>query len=113
MADVKHTAEEVNRCGGTSALGAKLGARLANLADRHRLPDDPSPCSTCGLKRGTLANMNNRTMMDAMNVLLGLDGEVILFFDPRTGLPLQIRGDAPRIGSTEINLKSVTMRAAQ
>jgi hypothetical protein len=44
--------------------------------------------------------------------VLGLNGEIILFFDPKTGLPLQIRGDAPRIGSTEINLKSVTMRAA-
>jgi hypothetical protein len=44
--------------------------------------------------------------------VLGLDGEIILFFDSKTGLPLQIRGDAPRIGSTEINLKSVTMRAA-
>ncbi|CAA0126197.1 Uncharacterised protein [Halioglobus japonicus] len=44
--------------------------------------------------------------------VLGLDGEIILFFDPATGLPLQIRGDAPRIGGTEIKLKSVTMRAA-
>ncbi len=43
--------------------------------------------------------------------VLGLDGEIILFFDSKTGLPLQIRGDAPRIGSTEIKLKSVTMRA--
>lgn len=42
--------------------------------------------------------------------LLGLKGEIILFFDPETGLPLQIRGDAPRIGTTEIKLKSVTMR---
>tara|TARA_R110002049_G_scaffold31098_20_gene105885 strand:- start:679 stop:1515 length:837 start_codon:yes stop_codon:yes gene_type:complete len=44
--------------------------------------------------------------------VLGLDGEIILLFDPATGLPLQIRGDAPRIGGTEIKLKSVTMRAA-
>ncbi|MCB1688144.1 MAG: hypothetical protein KDI33_06650 [Halioglobus sp.] len=44
--------------------------------------------------------------------VLGLDGEIILFFDPKSGLPLQIRGDAPRIGNTEIKLKSVTMRAA-
>ena len=44
--------------------------------------------------------------------VLGLDGEIILLFDPKSGLPLQIRGDAPRIGGTEINLKSVTMRAA-
>ncbi len=42
--------------------------------------------------------------------LLGLNGEIILFFDRVTGLPLQIRGQAPRIGATEINLKSVTLR---
>jgi hypothetical protein len=42
--------------------------------------------------------------------LLGLQGEIILFFDRSSGLPLQIRGIAPRIGATAINLKSVTMR---
>jgi hypothetical protein len=42
--------------------------------------------------------------------LLGLQGEIILFFDRSSGLPLQIRGIAPRIGTTGINLKSVTMR---
>ena len=45
--------------------------------------------------------------------LFGLHGEIILFFDRSSGLPLQVRGIAPRIGATEINLKSVTMRAAQ
>lgn len=45
--------------------------------------------------------------------LLGLQGEIILFFDKASGLPLQIRGTAPRIGATDINLKSVTMRPAQ
>lgn len=45
--------------------------------------------------------------------LLGLEGEIILFFDKVTGLPLQVRGNAPRIGATDINLKSVTMRPAQ
>jgi hypothetical protein len=45
--------------------------------------------------------------------LLGLEGEIILFFDKDSGLPLQIRGTAPRIGATDINLKSVTMRPAQ
>ena len=44
--------------------------------------------------------------------LLGLQGEIILFFDKATGLPLQVRGTAPRIGDTDINLKSVTMRNA-
>ena len=41
--------------------------------------------------------------------LLGLNGELILLFDHESGLPLQIRGQAPRIGPTKINLKSVTM----
>ena len=45
--------------------------------------------------------------------LLGLQGEIILFFDRSSGLPLQIRGSAPRIGATAINLRSVTMREAR
>ncbi len=45
--------------------------------------------------------------------LLGLRGEIILFFDRSSGLPLQIRGVAPRIGPTAINLKSVTMRTSR
>ncbi len=45
--------------------------------------------------------------------LLGLQGEIIVFFDRSSGLPLQIRGAAPRIGATAINLKSVTMRQLQ
>jgi hypothetical protein len=44
--------------------------------------------------------------------VLGLQGEIILLFDRNSGLPLQIRGEAPRIGTTEINLKSATLRAA-
>jgi hypothetical protein len=45
--------------------------------------------------------------------LLGLQGDIILFFDRSTGLPLQIRGIAPRIGPTAINLRSVTMRESR
>lgn len=41
--------------------------------------------------------------------LLGLHGEIILFFDRDSGLPLQVRGTAPRIGPMEINLKAVTL----
>lgn len=41
---------------------------------------------------------------------LGLEDEIILFFDRDNGLPLQVRGVAPRIGDTEINLKAVTWR---
>ena len=42
--------------------------------------------------------------------LLGLQGEIILFFDKDSGVLLQVRGTAPRIGETEVNLKTVTMR---
>lgn len=44
--------------------------------------------------------------------LLGLHGDIILLFDRETGLPLQVRGDAPRVGRMEINLKAATLRAA-
>lgn len=43
--------------------------------------------------------------------LLGLSGDIIVLFDRFSGLPLQVRGEAPRIGDTQINLKSATMRA--
>tara|TARA_R110001592_G_scaffold336960_1_gene622790 strand:- start:56765 stop:57622 length:858 start_codon:yes stop_codon:yes gene_type:complete len=42
--------------------------------------------------------------------LMGLNGDIIILFDEENGLPLQLRGSAPRIGATEINLKSVTLR---
>lgn len=42
--------------------------------------------------------------------LLGLHSDIILFFDKASGLLVQVRGTAPRIGPTQINLKSVTMR---
>jgi len=45
--------------------------------------------------------------------LLGLQGDIILFFDRDSGLPLQVRGVAPRIGTTAINLKSTTMRESR
>lgn len=45
--------------------------------------------------------------------LLGLQEDIILFFDKTSGLPLQVRGVAPRIGATNIDLKSVTMRTGQ
>jgi hypothetical protein len=43
--------------------------------------------------------------------LLGLDGEITVRFDAATGVPLQLRGRAPRIGATTINLKAVRMKA--
>lgn len=62
------------RCG-TSTGAARLGAALADVATRHRRPGDPDPCGTCGLKKGTLPNMAGRTMIDAMHVLAGIDGD--------------------------------------
>lgn len=45
--------------------------------------------------------------------ILGLEDDIILLFDRKSGLPLQILGVAPRIGSTKINLRSVTMRESK
>ena len=42
--------------------------------------------------------------------LLGLGGEITILFDQESLLPLQLRGNAPRIGAAEINLKRVTLR---
>lgn len=42
--------------------------------------------------------------------LLGLQGDIILYLDRESGLPLQLRGVAPRIGAASINLKSASMR---
>ncbi len=44
--------------------------------------------------------------------LLGLSGDLLIFFDRQNDLPLQLRGVAPRIGEKAINLKSVRMRSA-
>jgi hypothetical protein len=42
--------------------------------------------------------------------LLGLSGEITVLFDQEGKLPLQLRGTAPKIGDTEINLKAATLR---
>jgi hypothetical protein len=43
--------------------------------------------------------------------LLGLQDDITVLFDWTTGLPLQLRGQAPRVGQVEIDLKAVTLRA--
>jgi len=42
--------------------------------------------------------------------LLGLNNDITVLFDEDSGLPLQLRGSAPRIGTTQINLKRATLR---
>lgn len=42
--------------------------------------------------------------------LMGLHGRLILFFDKETGVPVQLRGSAPRIGDSHIDLKKVVLR---
>jgi hypothetical protein len=41
--------------------------------------------------------------------LLGLNGEITLQLDRVSGLPLLLRGTAPRVGATEIKLRAVTL----
>lgn len=45
--------------------------------------------------------------------LMGLSGRLILLFDKQTGVPIQLRGSAPRIGDSHIDLKKVILREAQ
>ncbi|MFV8817830.1 hypothetical protein [Haliea sp. E17] len=42
--------------------------------------------------------------------LLGLEGDIRIIFDAASDLPLQLRGLAPRVGATAINLSEVTLR---
>jgi len=42
--------------------------------------------------------------------LLGLHGRITLLFDKESSIPVQLRGIAPRLGPTAINLKTVTLR---
>lgn len=42
--------------------------------------------------------------------LLGLSGEITLLLDRESGLPLQVRGIAPRLGEAHIDLRAVTPR---
>lgn len=43
--------------------------------------------------------------------LLGLGAEITILYDIDTGLPLQLRGRAPRIGNAELNLINMQLRA--
>ncbi|MEP6388677.1 MAG: hypothetical protein ABJ056_02035 [Halioglobus sp.] len=42
--------------------------------------------------------------------LLGLSGNITVLFDEASGIPVQLQGQAPRVGATKLNLKSVTLR---
>jgi hypothetical protein len=42
--------------------------------------------------------------------LLGLSGEITIYYDAATRVPLLLEGDAPRIGNAAIELKRVTLR---
>ena len=44
--------------------------------------------------------------------LLGLSGELLVAFDRATGLPLQVRGRAPRLGYATLTLKLAELREA-
>jgi hypothetical protein len=43
-------------------------------------------------------------------MLMGMSGKIHIFIDSGTGLPLRLRGDAPRIGRAELNLIEATLR---
>jgi len=43
--------------------------------------------------------------------LLGLEGDIDILFAVDSQLPVQLRGQAPRIGATTIELTAVSLRA--
>ena len=45
--------------------------------------------------------------------LLGLSGDISILYDSHNQLPLQLRGQAPRIGRTQIDLKAAVLRQTQ
>lgn len=44
--------------------------------------------------------------------LLGLHGDITIYFDRDSRLPLRLHGDAPHLGTTEIDLRAATLRPA-
>ncbi|MEQ8515661.1 MAG: hypothetical protein RIC38_08660 [Chromatocurvus sp.] len=46
-------------------------------------------------------------------MLMGMSGTIEAFIDRDTGLPLRLRGDAPRLGRAELNLIEASTRAAR
>jgi len=88
------------------------GNGIAVTADTNVIGGDAVSGKRDTLAVSIQANPEGKLEDDDDFSLLGLAGDIIILFDRTTGLPLQIRGLAPRIGSTEINLKSATMRAA-
>lgn len=78
----------------------------------YQLTGEPGKVSGKRKTRGvalTISPLDNNPDKADFN-LLGLTDNISLLFDASTGLPLQLRGDAPRVGSTRINLKTVTLR---
>ncbi|MFN2328642.1 MAG: hypothetical protein ABR612_06985 [Chromatocurvus sp.] len=46
-------------------------------------------------------------------MLMGMSGKIHIFIDMASGLPLRLRGDAPRIGSAELNLIEASTRTSR
>lgn len=42
--------------------------------------------------------------------LLGLSGDIVIAYDRATGIPVQVRGQAPRIGAAELTLRDLELR---
>lgn len=66
----------------------------------------PRKASTVTLLVEPLGELHEEPDFD----LMGLHGRLILLFDKETGVPVQLRGSAPRIGDVQIDLKQVVMR---
>ena len=75
---------------------------------------NPGGASVQGVRTARVVTM--RAFADSGNTdkadfdMFGLQGEIGIFYDAETGIPLQLRGKAPRLGRTTFKLTEVTMR---
>jgi hypothetical protein len=90
------------RMTGTEELEVKTPAGTIPAAGRHL-------ANVVSLEIRPLGTLTDKS--DFM--LLGLSDDISILYDASNHLPLQLRGRAPRIGRTRIELKSAVFRATQ
>jgi hypothetical protein len=86
--------------------GAVLTSMPALLLVAGSLPEVPGEAMTVYVQVDPVGTQQG----DPEFSLLGLGGQVSILLDEQTGLPLRVRGRAPRIGKTYIDLVTADIR---
>ena len=102
---IVHTDRNFYRVRMTPGTGPAVAADYRILGENRRISGRRDTRSV------TLKATPEGTQRDKPDFsVLGLSGDITVLFDAGTGIPLQLRGRAPRIGSATINLQAVAMR---